>query len=569
MHQSQKIFVCFLSRTFVAVLLPASLVIAGLSSPPTIDLGYSTYQGISVVDPITNKTNTNFLGLRYAAPPTADLRFSAPHPPASTSGVQIADAEPRRCWAGTMGMQPVSPRNDAMVAVAKRSNASSGLGARDSTEPPPFDEDCLFLNVYVPGALGSRKQNLPVVVWIHGGGYAIGSASGLFGTDIQNGNDLIREANNGVVVVVIQYRLGIFGFLPGQKVKDGGALNAGLLDQQFALQWVQKYINKFGGDPSKVTIWGQSAGAGSVIQHIIANGGETRPSLFRAAMTSSAFLPSQYKFNDPIPENLYSETVSQTNCSSSLDTLACLRAVDVNILQTANVNITFSAFFGTFGIAPVVDGVFIIDRPSQLFKRGKLNGDIILSFTNTFEGAIFVDPTVANTTDIGNYVAQLFPTFGSKEIQAAKQQYVGMGSNFTQAVAVMTESIFVCPTYSLQRAFKNRAFKGEFAIPPANHGDDVSYYFTSINPSGIPSYSNAQFDASFPESFLKFALSLDPNAKFDSQDITPHWNRWQGTNEMLFNHTEGGAPDIRPIHTSSALLKRCQFWDSVSQLAGQ
>ena len=180
-------------------------------------------------------------------------------------------------------------------------------------------------------------QSFPILY--HGrGGYVFGNVT-IYNT---NGNDLIRNSGGNVVVVAIQYRLGVFGFLPGQKVKDGGVLNAGLckccrnddvptcysppryiVDQQFALKWVQKYvcifhpsalffqehrhgnllqISKFGGDPKKVTIWGESAGAGSVLQHVVANGGNTNPPLFRAAITSSTYLPSQYKYNDRIPE---------------------------------------------------------------------------------------------------------------------------------------------------------------------------------------------------------------------------------------------------------------------------
>ena len=118
--------------------------------------------------------------------------------------------------------------------------------------------------------------------------------------------------------------------------------------------------------------------------------------------------------------------------------------------------------------------------------------------------------------------------------------------------------------------------QGELAIPPGNHGDDLSYYFpttyavcsllfnpssdnslTSNNANGIPPYANTQFDASFAESYLKFAMALNPNAKFDANDITPHWDTWQGANEMLFNHTEAGAPVIKQIRTSPALLERC------------
>jgi len=423
--------------------------------------------------------------------------------------------------------------------------------------------------VYVPGKLNSGRK-LPVVVWIHGGGYVSGSASGFEGTDIYDGNDLIQESDNGVIVVVIQYRLGLFGFLPGQKVKDGGVLNAGLLDQQFALKWVQQHIHLFGGDPSEVTIWGQSAGAGSVLQHLIANGGHTNPPLFKGAITSSTFLPSQYEFNDAIPEQLFSETVAQTNCSSAEDTLECLRNVDVNTLQSANVDINNNGFFGVFVFVPVVDGTLITKRPTELIRAGQVNGDILMAVTNTFEGALFVDSSTADTVQIPNYVAQLFPQFDSKEIAATVAQYENLGTNFFQTVAIMGESIFICPTYYLLRAFLGRSFKGEFAIPPGGHGNDVVYYFPSSAAVGdVAPFNNSAFINSFSESFLNFIMAHDPNVKKDPTNITPKWGSWDGSVEMLFNKTEAGAPDIRAIATSRALLSRCDFWESVSGVSPQ
>ncbi|KAJ6572327.1 hypothetical protein B0H19DRAFT_1348498 [Mycena capillaripes] len=151
--------------------------------------------------------------------------------------------------------------------------------------------------VYYPSdVVGTPCKKLLVSVWIYGGGYVAGRAS------IYNGKDIIDQGNHGVVVVTTQYRLGLFGFLSGAEVKASGALNAGLLDQDFAFRWVKKHISKFGGDPSKVTIWGLSAGAGSALQHVVANNGKTTPQLFRGLITSSTFLPSQYNYNDRIPE---------------------------------------------------------------------------------------------------------------------------------------------------------------------------------------------------------------------------------------------------------------------------
>ncbi|KAF9544591.1 alpha/beta-hydrolase [Agrocybe pediades] len=269
------------------------------ATTPVVDLGYAKYQGTIVKDSVTGSTNSQFLGIRFAAPPTGALRFSAPALPSPTPSVQLADTQPPICFqTNPWGLSNTSPFLQQNGTSSRLPVVDDGKGSLD----PRFSEDCLFLNVVTPGRIG-EKRNLPVVVWIHGGGYATGSAYGSvrFGA-FYDGNDLVRESGGEVVAIILQYRLGAFGFLAGEKVKKGGALNAGLLDQQFALKWVQNHISKFGGDPRKVTIWGESAGAGSVMQHVIANGGKTKPSLFRAAITSSAYLPSQYKYNSRIPE---------------------------------------------------------------------------------------------------------------------------------------------------------------------------------------------------------------------------------------------------------------------------
>ena len=115
-------------------------------------------------------------------------------------------------------------------------------------------EDCLFLNVQSP----ANASNLPVLIYIHGGGYGAGNGR-------QDFSDLLNTNGNNFVVVSIQYRLGPYGFLASDELNRRGVVNAGLLDQVFALQWVQTYIRDFGGNPSAVTISGESAGGGSVM----------------------------------------------------------------------------------------------------------------------------------------------------------------------------------------------------------------------------------------------------------------------------------------------------------------
>ncbi|KAH7888188.1 Alpha/Beta hydrolase protein [Phlebopus sp. FC_14] len=472
------------------------------------------------------------------------LRWAAPHAPSSIPDVQLATEQPSECYQAPMGIAAINPlRNTSMW---KRSVTTS--------------EDCLFLNVYVPGdqILPHTFGGLPVIVWIHGGGYVGGAAS------MYNGADLIVDSNHGVIVVIIQYRLGLFGFLPGEAVKQGGALNAGLLDQNYALQWIQSHIATFGGDPTQVTIWGESAGAGSVLQHLVAHGGNTQPPLFRAAMTSSTFLPSQYDYNDSVPELLYSEVVNGTGCGASSDTLSCLRDADVSALETLNYNINLAGFYGTFVFVPVVDGTFIIERPTVTLSKGHLNGEALLAVTNANEGTEFVNQSM--TLDISEYILQLFPNLQRSQAALATPLYQHLGTNVEQANLAAGESFLVCPTYYLLEAFNGNAWKGEFAIPPALHAFDLAYYFTSFGPP----YQNQDFITAFSNGFMALAVAMDPNARLNDGDITPAWDTWGSEYaEMVFNKTVSDVPDIYAHPTDSALLDRCRYWRSVTAWTAQ
>jgi carboxylesterase type B len=378
----------------------------------------------------------------------------------------------------------------------------------------------------------------------------------------------MTEAHNEIVLVIIQYRLGLFGFLPGSQVKENGDLNAGLLDQDFALRWVQSHISKFGGSPTKVTIWGESAGAGSVLQHIVAQDGQTSPQLFRGAMTSSTFLPSQYLYNDTIPELLFSEVVAQTNCTSAADSLTCLRSLDVGTLETVNSNINLGGFFGTFLFVPVVDGSFIRERPTESLKQGKVNGKALLSITNTNEGDIFVNQ--ADPMNASVYASMLFPKFGPQQANQTAQLYADLGTPLVQNDLIMADSIFICPTFYLLSAFPNSSWKGQFAIPPAIHGEDLDYYFPSDT---APSFNNTQFLEAFQGGFMAFVVSQDPNDKI-APTITPSWELYsEGNTEMLFNQTVDNQPDIQVIPVDNGQvngqLERCSFWASVAALTGQ
>lgn len=182
--------------------------------------------------------------MRYAAAPLGKLRFKAPEtPPVIRDRVVFANDDGIQCpptsWIGT-------------------------------NEGEHGSEDCLVLHVFSP----QDAENLPVFVFFHWGGYARGNGTFFKPEVIMNAND------NGFVSVIIQYRLGAFGFLASEEVGREGSLNNGLLDQRMTLQWVKRYIRLFGGDPTRVTIAGQSAGAGSVMHHASAFGGKDPENLW-------------------------------------------------------------------------------------------------------------------------------------------------------------------------------------------------------------------------------------------------------------------------------------------------
>src|ERR1700737_2907104 len=232
-----------------------------------------------------------FKGVPYAAAPTGNLRWRPPAPPAAWQGVRDATQFGASC--------PQVP-----------SSFSKG----------PYDENCLFLNVYTPSLHGDEGDGRPVLVWIHGGGYTQGDGRGFDGTKL---------AQEGVVVVTINYRLGALGFLahPALASDPGGpAGNYGLMDQQAALRWVQRNIRRLGGDPENVTIAGQSAGALSVLAHLISPG--SRGLFDKTIVQSGSFEPQQ---QSPAPAAAFGQAFA-TNAGCANQSAACLRGLAVSTL---------------------------------------------------------------------------------------------------------------------------------------------------------------------------------------------------------------------------------------------
>lgn len=213
---------------------------------PVLNISGGQVQGIETAAPGV----LVYKGIPYAAAPVGDLRWKAPQPVVAWQGVKIADTFGA---AAPQGDKVLSDRENApgMVDYTKEFFADGN---------PERSEDCLYLNVWTPVA-GKPEAKLPVAMWIHGGAYSQG-----FGHEIEFDGEAFAE--RGVILVTINYRLGIFGFLTHPLLSAESANqvsgNYGILDQVAALNWIRDNIAQFGGDPDNVTIFGQSAGAGSV-----------------------------------------------------------------------------------------------------------------------------------------------------------------------------------------------------------------------------------------------------------------------------------------------------------------
>ncbi|KAF2198193.1 alpha/beta-hydrolase [Delitschia confertaspora ATCC 74209] len=446
---------------------------------PTVDLGYSVYQGS-----YDNVSKINvFKGIRYAAPPLGSLRFQAPQaPPTNRTTIIQATSDP-----------PVCPQTGVGADTPAEYGFGSALG----------NEDCLFLNVYAP----ANAFNLPVFFWIHGGAYNVFSMQGIDATPLMATN------NNKFITVVIQYRLGAFGFLPGEDVKENGALNAGLLDMNLALQWVQKYIKKFGGDPSRVTIGGESAGAGAVMYQSMAYGGKQKQNLFNNIIAQSPWVPNQYSYNDPISTSVYDNFVEAAGCSASYNTFKCLVGKDTEVLQNASFAVSEAKPFGTWAFLPVTDGSFIQQQPSMQLESKSLHGKRILSGNNANEGVPLSPPTVRTVEEFEDYLRTTFPSFNDEDLSALKEQYSydgdeeptnpnapkfntpGIGGAATaknvsafgtgqtqRTFNVFAEYAFDCPSYWLASAFP-QAWKYQYSVPPSYHGADLPAYWSTQNPN--------------------------------------------------------------------------------------
>ncbi|XP_061505291.1 acetylcholinesterase isoform X3 [Anopheles gambiae] len=329
------------------------------NDPLVVNTDKGRIRGITVDAPSGKKVDV-WLGIPYAQPPVGPLRFRHPRPAEKWTGVLNTTTPPNSC------VQIV----DTVFGDFP--------GATMWNPNTPLSEDCLYINVVAPRP---RPKNAAVMLWIFGGGFYSGTAT----LDVYDHRALASEEN--VIVVSLQYRVASLGFLFLGTPEAPG--NAGLFDQNLALRWVRDNIHRFGGDPSRVTLFGESAGAVSVSLHLLS---ALSRDLFQRAILQSGSPTAPWALVSREEATLralrLAEAVGCPHEPSKLsDAVECLRGKDPHVLVNNE--------WGTLGICefpfvPVVDGAFLDETPQRSLASGRFKKTEILTGSNTEEGYYFI-----------------------------------------------------------------------------------------------------------------------------------------------------------------------------------
>jgi para-nitrobenzyl esterase len=418
----------------VAVLVFVPACLHALADPVRVE------QGLLSGTAGNNPDVRVYRGIPYATPPVGDLRWKPPQPAAAWQGVREAKEFGNACW------QTPYPAATSIYQA----------------KLPPLSEDCLTLNVWT--AAKSDKDRLPVMVWIHGGGFTRGSGI----SPAYNGEGFARK---GVVLVTINYRLGVFGFLAHPALTAESAHhssgNYALLDQIAALQWVKKNIAAFGGDPDRMTIFGESAGSWAVnalMASPLAKG------LFHRAIGESGGSFSPMK---TLAETEKSGERLAAALGAAQDVLKTLRAKTAEELLKASDEPT---------VRPMVDGWVLPQDVATIFSQGKQNDVPLIVGFNSDEGTTLA-PQGAQVT--------------SASFTSGAQRYGNLSEQFLKAYPATSDSEAVSSFYS---AYRDQIFGWEMRtwarLSTKTGKHPVYLYYFTHRPPGPQSQRLRAFHAS-------------------------------------------------------------------------
>jgi para-nitrobenzyl esterase len=479
----------------------------------------------------TGSTIRTFRGIPFAAPPVGNLRWKPPQPAPSWSGVRKATAFGARCMQGTIYKDMVF---------------------RDSGP----SEDCLYLNVWTPAS--SAAAHVPVMVWIYGGGFNAGSAS----EPRQDGENLAKK---GVVVVSFNYRLGIFGFFSHPELTKESphqaAGNYGLLDQVAALEWVHKNIAAFGGDPNKVTIFGESAGSISVS---LLMASPLSSGLFHRAIGESggAFLMRPIQ---TLSSQIQDSRASLEKFFGTADLSALRRKSAEEVLQVALKNEKMACCW------PDIDRYFLPEGPSAIYGAGKQAHVPLLAGWNAdeqgYQGLLRkTPPSMENYSAkihelYGDHAGEILKAYPGDTVQQVKESARDLASDRFIAYSTwkwleMQLETGKSPVYRYHFERAPPEPKGE-PSRGAYHSADIEYVFEALDSKHLPwTPSDKELSGIISSYWTNFAKTGNPNAPG-----LPAWPEYRKTDgyEILHLNSES-------VHAAPATLRsRYELLDRIGK----
>lgn len=480
-----------------------------------------------------------FRGIPYAAPPVGPNRFRAPQPPI--------------------------PWTDERDATSFGSTCTQ-VGILSGATDPKSGEDCLFLNVWTPEPAPTSPR--PVIFWVHGGAFIVGS-----GSQADYDATLLAQTT-GAVVVTINYRLGPLGFLGHAALAAEDPSHAtgtyGLQDQQEALRWVKRNIHVFGGDPQNVALAGESAGGFSVSAHLVA---PSSRGLFQRAMVQSgplarAMIPDVTEAGDQAAA--LGKALGCTGTDAAL--VACLRekpAADVTAGLKNAMPPPGGLFEGSARTAlwfPIFDGGFFPKQPSDLLEAGDVAKVPLIIGSTEKEGALFHAGLLGDVPvkTQAEYDAALTRAFGAGAATVAAKYPVAAGGSYDDALAqIETDAVFGCPSRAVARKltalgvpvyrymWRRPVDSGALAGMGAAHSTDIAFLFGNSSTLAKVGGEGQPLVTATMGYWAQHALAGDPNGAG-----RPTWPRYDTATDAHL------VMDLPPAAGTMFRAGECDFWDA-------
>ncbi|CAK7274157.1 hypothetical protein SEPCBS57363_006016 [Sporothrix epigloea] len=477
----------------------------------------------------------SYNSIPFAEPPTGNLRLKPPVRKTTFFGVRDGTGPAKAC-PQFREKSVIQTPFDPMVPVYYNPFIQIALEQES--------EDCLTIDVVRPAGT-TLADKLPVLYWMYGTGFEMG------GSSLYNGSLIVAQSialGKPIVFVTANYRVGGFGFLPGAEILADGASNLGLLDQRLGLEWTADNIGYFGGDSSKVTIWGESAGAISVLDQMVMYDGNNTyngNALFHGAIMSSGTITPADPVDCPKGQAIYNQVVSKAGCAGSVDTLACLRSADYSTFLDAVNSVPGVLSYRSLALSylPRPDGNVLTDSPEVLIGANKYAAVPMIVGDEEDEGTVF-SFYLYNITNTDQFVQYLSTYYFNSATTDQIKTLVN-----TYPVDIPSGSPF--RTSYLNEAFPGfkrlAAILGDFAftlarrvfLTAANKVNPTVPIFR-LYPSGLI-WAATAMALPFRDIrcyFFNFAYNLDPNSAIGgtsslASNVTQNWPQWGVNNQLV------------------------------------